>query len=214
MRSIFFMTLLLVAGLAQAATITVTAADRGFYGESIDPAHFPSNEVYGAGFYPTPDELRNFFVFDLSSISENITSARFDIEMGANGFISTLPSETLAIYSYDADIGDLVAGVADFATLGSGEFYGQLSVSESDIGQILSIELSAAALADIKSASGLFAFSGKVLDIAGPDIRAIFGGSPSGTTNLVLQTVPVPAAVWLFGSALAGLGWVRRRQAV
>jgi hypothetical protein len=25
--------------------------------------------------------------------------------------------------------------------------------------------------------------------------------------------VPIPAAVWLFGSALAGLGWLRRRQA-
>lgn len=27
-----------------------------------------------------------------------------------------------------------------------------------------------------------------------------------------LTVVPVPAAVWLFGSALAGLGWCRRRQ--
>ena len=27
---------------------------------------------------------------------------------------------------------------------------------------------------------------------------------------VTVQTVPVPAAVWLFGSALAGLGWMRR----
>jgi hypothetical protein len=27
-----------------------------------------------------------------------------------------------------------------------------------------------------------------------------------------IPTVPIPAAVWLFGSALAGLGWLRRRQ--
>jgi hypothetical protein len=26
--------------------------------------------------------------------------------------------------------------------------------------------------------------------------------------------VPIPAAVWLFGSALAGLGWMRRRKTV
>ena len=31
--------------------------------------------------------------------------------------------------------------------------------------------------------------------------------------NLAITAVPVPAAVWLFGSALAGLGWLRRRQA-
>jgi hypothetical protein len=31
--------------------------------------------------------------------------------------------------------------------------------------------------------------------------------------NIVLaNTVPIPATVWLFGSALAGLGWLRRRQ--
>lgn len=29
--------------------------------------------------------------------------------------------------------------------------------------------------------------------------------------NLVITTVPIPAAVWLFASALAGLGWARRR---
>ncbi|MGI9308347.1 MAG: VPLPA-CTERM sorting domain-containing protein [Gammaproteobacteria bacterium] len=29
-----------------------------------------------------------------------------------------------------------------------------------------------------------------------------------------LTGVPIPAAVWLFGSALAGLGWIRRKQAV
>lgn len=28
------------------------------------------------------------------------------------------------------------------------------------------------------------------------------------------SVVPIPAAAWLFGSALAGLGWIRRKQAV
>lgn len=30
--------------------------------------------------------------------------------------------------------------------------------------------------------------------------------------NIVASVVPIPAAVWLFGSALAGLGWIRRRS--
>jgi T5SS/PEP-CTERM-associated repeat protein len=33
-----------------------------------------------------------------------------------------------------------------------------------------------------------------------------------GSNILRAQVVPVPAAVWLFGSALAGLGWMRRKQ--
>jgi len=40
------------------------------------------------------------------------------------------------------------------------------------------------------------------------------GGDGFGASidNLVVTAVPVPAAVWLFGSALAGLGWMRRKQ--
>jgi hypothetical protein len=30
----------------------------------------------------------------------------------------------------------------------------------------------------------------------------------------VFNVVPIPAAVWLFGSALGGLGWMRRRKTV
>jgi hypothetical protein len=29
---------------------------------------------------------------------------------------------------------------------------------------------------------------------------------------LTVSAVPIPAAVWLFGSALAGLGWLRQKQ--
>jgi hypothetical protein len=42
-------------------------------------------------------------------------------------------------------------------------------------------------------------------------------GAPyvSALDNIVLSSVvPIPAAVWLFGSALAGLGWMRRKQTV
>jgi hypothetical protein len=38
----------------------------------------------------------------------------------------------------------------------------------------------------------------------GETFRNVISGSVSA--------VPIPAAVWLFGSALAGLGWLRRRQ--
>jgi hypothetical protein len=43
------------------------------------------------------------------------------------------------------------------------------------------------------------------------------GASQSGflfLDNIQTSVVPVPAAVWLFGSALAGLGWLRRKQIV
>jgi hypothetical protein len=37
---------------------------------------------------------------------------------------------------------------------------------------------------------------------------------PTFSITSATSTVPVPAAVWLFGSALAGLGWLRRKQTV
>jgi hypothetical protein len=39
-----------------------------------------------------------------------------------------------------------------------------------------------------------------------------FNNRPFVMDNLVVQSVPVPAAVWLFGSALGLLGWMRRRS--
>ena len=39
-------------------------------------------------------------------------------------------------------------------------------------------------------------------------------GAPfASLTNIVVSQVPIPAAAWLFGSALAGLGWLQRKQA-
>ena len=45
------------------------------------------------------------------------------------------------------------------------------------------------------------------------EIRGIVTGTVSGSYGgaLNLTPIPVPGAVWLLGSALAGLGWIRRR---
>jgi len=43
-----------------------------------------------------------------------------------------------------------------------------------------------------------------------------YDGTVGGDTSYInvdsMSLVPVPAAVWLFGSALAGLGFTRRRK--
>jgi hypothetical protein len=40
----------------------------------------------------------------------------------------------------------------------------------------------------------------------------VWSWSTDSLTLVVPSVVPIPAAVWLFGSALAGLGWMRRKQ--
>jgi hypothetical protein len=61
----------------------------------------------------------------------------------------------------------------------------------------------------------------EVMDWAGPAPPSLFdsigvgagsGGFPPSTASIVARPVPVPAAVWLLGSALGVLGWLRRRS--
>ena len=63
--------------------------------------------------------------------------------------------------------------------------------------------------------------NGGTFQIAIPSREALCGQEcmfPASTLRYVasgqISAVPVPAAVWLFGSALAGLGWQRRKQTV
>lgn len=47
--------------------------------------------------------------------------------------------------------------------------------------------------------------------------RVVFdnlGDDPTAMGIIRVSEVPLPAAFWLFGSALAGLGWMRRKQSV
>ena len=70
---------------------------------------------------------------------------------------------------------------------------------------------------ELTNAGGNVGFSAEVtfcrpdpeLGCDGP-VEVFTENSFSGT--LTATAVPVPAAVWLFGSALAGLGWFRRKQ--
>lgn len=44
-------------------------------------------------------------------------------------------------------------------------------------------------------------------------VRGKVSGTSNGSYSGVINTVPIPAAVWLFGSALGMMGWMRRRAA-
>jgi hypothetical protein len=43
------------------------------------------------------------------------------------------------------------------------------------------------------------------------DYPFVLGWDAHYVTNLSISTVPIPAAAWLFASALGGLAWLRRR---
>jgi hypothetical protein len=75
---------------------------------------------------------------------------------------------------------------------------------------------SAAVVPGSSSISGDFgscANSGSgILDAGTYQIFSSSSGSAYADYSVTFSAVPIPAAVWLFGSALAGLGWMRRKQ--
>ena len=58
--------------------------------------------------------------------------------------------------------------------------------------------------APLTNQGGIRALGGQEINIFNAEQRSIVGGT--------ISAVPVPAAVWLFGSGLGLLGWMKRRQ--
>ncbi len=59
--------------------------------------------------------------------------------------------------------------------------------------------------------AGVGVFDLAIIELGDSMADPLFASTTSAT---VQNVVPIPAAVWLFGSALAGLGWMRRRKTV
>lgn len=195
--------LLLVASVCR-ASITLNPIDRGTYHE--DGSHDPLGHNYVIG-RPSPVSQigNNFFVFDLSSVLDQVISAEFWIESSA--YISADPSETFTVYDITGSIPairDASAGVAGFADMQSGNAYGNIDVSSADNGTMLHLILNAQAIQDINAGlGGLFAIGGTVstLDMITPRDEQIFvftnPDDPRDGVELHLTIVPEPSAMGL-----------------
>jgi hypothetical protein len=112
--------------------------------------------------------------------------------------------------SFDWLSGDVQAGSVSLSVFADGLFLGQTefdastqnSLAVSDA-YLLSSGVEYRIFLDARGDSGDFDTSFQE-SLVGYDIDGV----------ITAAVVPIPAAAWLFGSALAGLGWMRRKQTV
>ena len=142
----------------------------------------------------TVHDNRNFFTFDLSSLTGAVVSATLELRRSFN----QSSSPTLGLFDVSTDPATLnnntgtSAGIFD--DLGSGKSYGAFRVPDGAADDVLRFPLNAAAIADIQArAGGFFSIGGAIL--GGGFLFGGGGGSEgSGIQRLVVvaETVEAP----------------------
>lgn len=197
MKKLLTLAALVMVGPAQADIITIDFDD-------TLPTYFNLPTYQEDGFTLTSDTPDSTLIDDNNTVRQSIGifSGGTDSQSmfwGANGQVSTLGLSsdlglTFDVLSLDASSLYNSAGVLNL----SGTLAGGGTVTE-DInltGAITTYNLSnMIGLTDLS-----ISFDGTVYD------------APYDLDNISISAIPIPAAVWLFGSALVGLfGWSRRR---
>ncbi len=231
-RALIFAALSCFAGARTASAVPINNFDSGWYTNSgftagVNNINVGSSNLSGAVYH-------NWLAFNLSGLSAlNITSATLTF-LGGNGNNTSFTSEILGLFDYVGSINALISNsqnnVGIYADLGDGDSYGTTIVPGNGPIQQFSIDLTAAAIADLNAVAhnpldSRFVIGGSLLSISGPfaneQLFAIFGPqaalAPAAVLNLQTSPVSVPEpTTWalLLAGVSAMLVLVRRRQRI
>lgn len=203
MRNLSLFAALCVAMLGARTGIAdvIDADDRGWWNST--GMHTDTNQNTFTGRIRSTI-YNSFFVFDLSAVSTSVLSATLSLELeslwGTGGLNAGLDdSETLAVVDVTTPVAEVTSsgtGRLDiFEDLQSGTRYGSATVTASDVGSILSINLSAAAVSSINAALGGFFAIGvhsDSIDFDGDYDALRFSGSVEPRTHQVALELDIP----------------------
>ncbi len=193
---------ILLLGLAPASSradtsVTLNAVDSGWY--KPDGSHDSANDNYIAGKVGAAGELRNFFVFDLSTIRGPIINATLRIFNPGAGYNSVDAQETYTTFDVSTPIADLMATNQTrtdiHADLGNGTSYGFVNVLDPSNNFVVEVNFNSGGLAALNSSQGLVAVGGAVTSLRGQDDEYIFGGSDGSSLRQLVLTVGSPLMI-------------------
>ncbi|MFM6728988.1 MAG: Calx-beta domain-containing protein, partial [Dolichospermum sp.] len=180
-------------------TITLNAADTGWYDST--GFHGPTNTNYVTGDVEDSLLYRNWFTFNLPTLTAPIISAQ--LKVNTFEYTSLDASETYELRDVTTAVPTLTAGgsgkTAIYADLGDGAIYGSRIYSDADDNQFRTIDLNAAAISALTAKSGqAFALGGLLTTLDTIDnIECVFGFSNGnvGDLQLILNTGTVTPVV-------------------
>jgi hypothetical protein len=135
-----------------------------------------------------------------------------DETFGFNAWDLTAGDVISATGTFTAELGGTLTGTVNFAlgdTMTIDLLGGQYLTEADSVGGI-SLTFANGLLTDLVFVQSPFDFNSNFTSFDDGDGLSVFG---TWQSNASLTVVPVPAAAWLFGSALAMTGWLRRKSA-
>jgi hypothetical protein len=211
--AVAFLSLIAWSVPSVAAPTVLNATDSGWYNPTM-LGHIAEIKNYAIG---PDDTFRNFFVFDLSALTETYTKATLRLEGPPGHGSGTANYEiydvTTAIPTLRSSVGLGAVADAIHADLGSGVFYGSGIVTPG--ATVFEFDLNFNALAAINGAiSGPWALGGR--NAVSNSYAFYNSDSLTWVRQLVLDTQPIgiaePSTLALLGLGLAALAGTRRRK--
>ncbi|MGL6076811.1 MAG: PEP-CTERM sorting domain-containing protein [Fimbriiglobus sp.] len=234
-----------MAGSAKADFLNATT--RGWYDDTgltevnVNVGGVGGNNNYTAGRYCLIGDkgellghvaIRNFFVFDLSTVSVPVASARLHLwnrdfineppDFVGHGFESPDAFETYTLFDVSTPLASLTGGsggLAAYGDLGTGTVLGSYNVTNSDRGRFVVVDLNAAGIAAVNAnLGGQLALGGALttLNTIRDDDEFVFArtnnlaGVNDGNSFLETTAVPAPPALILLGLGALGMAGYRK----